>query len=68
MAESNDLQRRLLAIEEAIDSGALRVSYDGKAVDYRSLAEMRSVRDALRRQLGLTVPTRRTVARFTSGF
>ncbi|MBN9430825.1 MAG: hypothetical protein J0I45_00125 [Bosea sp.] len=67
MAEADD-RRRLDAIEEAIASGATRVTYDGKSVDYRSLAEMIAIRNALRRQLGIPVPGRRTVATFRSGF
>ena len=30
------------ALREAIASGVLRVSYDGRTVEYRSLAELRS--------------------------
>ena len=68
MATSQEITTRLAAIEDAIASGATRVTYDGKSVDYRSLAEMRSIRDALKRQLGLAVPSRRSVARYSSGF
>lgn len=61
-------EQHLDAIEEAIASGATRVTYDGKSVDYRSLAEMISIRDALRRDLGLSGQSRRTVASYRSGF
>lgn len=55
-------QERLDALEEAIDSGATEVSYDGKTVKYRSLREMRRIRDELRTDLGLNgTKTRRTV-------
>lgn len=36
-------QAQIVALERAIASGATRVSYDGKNVEYRSLAEMREV-------------------------
>lgn len=68
MPTTEQLQRHLDAIETAIYSGATRVSYDGKSVEYRSLAEMERVRDGLRRQLGIAVPARRTVASFNGGF
>lgn len=56
-------QERLDALEEAIDSGATEVSYDGKTVKYRSLKEMRRIRDELRNDLGLNDGrSRRSVA------
>lgn len=68
MLTNEQLQKQLDAIELAIYSGTTRVSYDGKSVEYRSLAEMERVRDGLRRQLGIAVPARRTVASFNGGF
>jgi hypothetical protein len=68
MPTNDQVQARLEAIETALASGTTRVSYDGKSVDYRTVSEMRSIRDALKRQLGLPVAKRRTVAGFTSGF
>jgi hypothetical protein len=62
------IQLQLDAINNAIASGATRVSYDGKSVEYRDLAEMRSVRDGLMRELGLPTRPRRRVAAFSSGF
>jgi len=55
-------QNQLDAIEEAISSGAMTVSYtDGqgssKSVTYRSLNDMIKIRDIIRRALG-QVPTR----------
>lgn len=44
---------QLTAIEEAIASGQLRVKYADKEVEYRSLSEMKQVRDLMRRDLGL---------------
>lgn len=67
MADAPALQAQLTAIEAAIATGAMRVSYDGKSVEYRSLSEMRSVRDGLKRQLGLAVASRRTVAGYSNG-
>lgn len=39
-----DMVAQLAALDAAIASGALRVSYDGKSVEYRSLDEMLRVR------------------------
>jgi hypothetical protein len=68
MANEVQIQANLASIEAAIASGVTRASYDGRSTEFRSLAEMRSIRDSLKRQLGIAVPTRRTVASFTSGF
>ncbi len=46
-------QAQLDALDQAIATGALRVAYDGKSVQYRSLEEMRLIRDQVRRELGL---------------
>lgn len=42
---------QLAAIEAAIASGELRVSYDGKSVEYRSMDELRTARDLIRADL-----------------
>ena len=68
MATLLQLQSNLASIENAIASGVTRASYDGKSTEFRSLAEMRSIRDDLKRQLGEPVRSRRTVAVFSSGF
>ena len=68
MATNELLTANLAAIEAAIASGVTRATYDGKSTEFRSLAEMRSIRDDLRRQLGEPVRTRRTVAAFSGGF
>lgn len=68
MPSADQLYLRLEAIELAIASGADSVSYDGKSVNYMTLAEMRSVRSELRAALGLTGGRiRRTVAGYRSG-
>ena len=46
------------ALLEAIASGVLRVSYDGRTVEYRSLADLRA---ALREVEASLDPGRRTV-------
>jgi len=68
MRTPQQIQAELDAISTAISSGATRVSYDGKSVEYRSLTEMRSVRDALMRELGLRPAPRARVAAYRSGF
>lgn len=67
MADAIALRAQLDAIETAIASGALRVSYDGKSTEFRSLSDMRKIRDDLKRRLGMAVPPRRTVAAFSNG-
>jgi hypothetical protein len=68
MTDSVTLQARLGAIEAAIASGTTRVSIDGVgSTDFRSLADLRRVRDELRNELAGTRPGRRTVAGFNSG-
>lgn len=54
-------QADLDAINEAIASGASRVRFaDGREVTYRSLADMRSVRDEIAGALGQMPSTPRT--------
>lgn len=67
MTEQSTTLARLAAIETAIASGVTRVSYDGKSTEYRSLSELIKVRDMLRREVGLPIPTRRTFAGYRSG-
>lgn len=51
------------ALQEAIASGVLRVSYDGKTVEYRSMAELREALSEVNRELANAAGTaiRRTV-------
>jgi hypothetical protein len=60
------------ALNEAIASGTSSVSYDGKSVTYRTLAELFRARDDLMQQLyklgALPAPPgRTTVAAYTDG-
>ena len=60
------VQERIDTLDEAIASGATSVSYDGRTVNYRSLAEMRSIRaDLLRELQGSAAPSRTTFATFS---
>jgi hypothetical protein len=47
-------QDDLDALEDAIKSGAEEVQYRDKKIKYRSLEKMLSLRDLMRRELGLT--------------
>jgi|WetSurMetagenome_2_1015567.scaffolds.fasta_scaffold1398069_1 hypothetical protein len=51
------------ALQEAIASGVLRVSYDGKTVEYRNMAELREALAEVNRGLAATAGNtiRRTV-------
>ena len=62
-------QTQLDALEEAIAEGALTVQYQDKRTTYRSLKEMRSLREEMRRELGITTSTgpRRANPRHTKG-
>lgn len=42
---------QLNAIEAAIGTGQLKVVYDGKQVEYRSIEELRKARDIIRGEL-----------------
>lgn len=46
-------QNDLIVLEKAIASGATRVKYSDKEVEYRSLSEMMTIRDNIRTELGL---------------
>lgn len=52
---------QLAALEEAISSGAMSVSYEGKSVTYRSLDEMIRLRYAMRLELGLSAGKSSTI-------
>ena len=60
-------QADLDALNAAIATGARSVSYNGQRVDYRDLAEMKSVRDEMERELGVTKTKRRSRAVFARG-
>lgn len=61
-------QAQLTALEDAIATGAMRVTHDGKTVEYRSIAEMIQVRNMMRAAMGGTTPPRTTLVRFDRGF
>lgn len=67
MATTEEKQARLEALEEALQTGVLTVEHDQKRITYRSLAAMRSVRDELRRELGVTTKGSRTMIVVTRG-
>ena len=51
MATLAELQARREALTAARSSGVARVSYDGKSVDYRSVAEIDRAIEALDREI-----------------
>lgn len=57
----------LAEIEKAIKSGAKRVKYQDKEIEYQSLAEMLQARDLIRVELGKVSRTRRVFANFSKG-
>ena len=60
MATVEDLRTRREALAAQRSSGVARVSYDGKTVDYRSVAEIDRAIEALDREIG-TAEGRRIV-------
>lgn len=60
-------QEDLDAITQAIATGARKVRYaDGRETEFRSLADMRSIRDEIAAALGqVEAPLRTTYASFT---
>ena len=53
MATIADLRARREALSTQRSSGVARVSYDGKSVDYRSMAEIDRAIEALEREIAL---------------
>jgi hypothetical protein len=51
MATTTELKTRREALRAARSSGVARVSYDGKTVEYRSLAEIDRAIEALDREI-----------------
>ena len=56
---------QLIAIEEAMASDALKVTYEGKTVEYRSMADLRIAYETIRASLieqGLLADSRTNVS------
>ncbi|HMO09370.1 MAG TPA: hypothetical protein PKD10_17250 [Paracoccaceae bacterium] len=60
-------QAQIDALREAIASGTTEVSYDGKTVKYRSLAEMRSLLAEMEVEASGVRPVRQHYPRFSRG-
>jgi uncharacterized small protein (DUF1192 family) len=60
MTTTSDLRARREALSTQRSSGVARVSYDGKTVDYRSVAEIDRAIEALDREIA-TLEGRRIV-------
>nr|WP_213394532.1 hypothetical protein [Yoonia sp.] len=54
MSTITDLRARREALSAQRSSGVARVSYDGKSVDYRSVAEIDRAIEALDREIAAT--------------
>ncbi len=54
MPTITDLRARREALSTQRSSGVARVSYDGKSVDYRSVAEIDRAIEALDREIAVT--------------
>jgi hypothetical protein len=60
-------QTDLDKLEEAIASGARRVKFADKEVEYRDLTEMMQVRDLMRQKLGKSTKGQRILASHSKG-
>ena len=60
-------QQQLDTLNEAISQGAKEDWYGDKKVVYRSLTEMRSIRDEMLVDLGIVTTSRRRFASITKG-
>jgi hypothetical protein len=47
---------QLAAVETAIATGALRVEFDGRVIIYQKMADLLSLRDQMKAELGVEVP------------
>jgi hypothetical protein len=62
-------QTKLQAIEDAIASGLTEFTFDGATSKYRSLVEMREIRDEIKASLGHVAPQNNTwVSSFDKGY
>jgi len=61
-------QAQLDAIESAIASGSLSVSYEGKQNTFRSLNDMLRIRSIIQRALGIAQPSATVLASHDRGF
>jgi hypothetical protein len=59
--------QQLAGLEMAIAQGTTRVTFEGRTVEYRSLADMIRLRDLMRRDLGTAAPPSITYATFSRG-
>jgi thiamine monophosphate synthase len=57
----------LAAIEKAIKSGVTKVKFRDREVEYRSLAELKQIRDDMLKDLGRVPKTQRVFASFKKG-
>jgi hypothetical protein len=60
--------QQLAALDAALAQGTTRVTFEGRTVEYRSLADMIRLRDLMRRDLGaVSAPPAITYATFSRG-
>ena len=61
-------QTDINALKSAMARGIKKVQYTSGSVEYQSVAEMKDLLKDMEREASGTVPIRRTVGRFVSGF
>lgn len=62
MLTPEEKMTKLNALESAILDGVLKIEYSDKKIEYRSLKEMISIRNMLRKECGLSKSIKRTQA------
>lgn len=67
MASTVWTQEKLDALESAIAEGVLVVEYSDKKITYRSLKEMNSIREQIKKELGLAPKSARLYAQHSKG-
>ena len=68
MIDQATLLRQLDELKTAYRSGAMRVSYDGKSVEYRTAAEMQTAIASLEAEIAGVVPVRSIDVRSDKGW
>lgn len=64
---ANWTSEELAALEAAMAQGVRRVEYNDRTVEYRSLNEMKELRELIRRSLGLVKRGGRVLCRSSKG-
>lgn len=62
-----ELELKLIALQDAIFDGVLKIKYSDKEVEYRSLRDLKRSYDMLKNELGITPKVCRIKTNFSKG-